>query len=144
MAGNGQASSGAIPPIMTRVGKEVVTVDNGDDSKGGLGVGGELLLAWRAGSPKPLCLQPLLRGGGARSWGKSHQALSTVPSGRASGGPLLIIFTLGVQIPTYRYVKMTTRTSTALRDGLGWDKSPKIPSLSVSVLCYWYGIRYTR
>ena len=26
--------------------------------------------------------------------------------------------------------KMTTRTSTALRDDLGWDKSPEIPSLS--------------
>jgi hypothetical protein len=46
---------------------------------------------------------------------------------------LLIIFTLGLPIPTYRYVKMTTRTSTASRDDLGWDKSPEIPSLSNGV-----------
>ena len=32
MAGGGQASSGAIPPIVMRVGKEVVTVNDGDDS----------------------------------------------------------------------------------------------------------------
>jgi hypothetical protein len=31
MAGGGQASAGAIPPIMTRVGKEVVTLKGGDD-----------------------------------------------------------------------------------------------------------------
>jgi len=44
-AGGGQASSGAIPPIVTRVGKEVDTLDGGhDDFKGGLGVGGEPLL----------------------------------------------------------------------------------------------------
>jgi hypothetical protein len=46
---------------------------------------------------------------------------------------LLIIFTLGLPIPTYRYVKMTMRTSTASRDDLGWDKSPEIPSLSNGV-----------
>ena len=39
---------------------------------GGLGVGGEPLLEGRAGSMKPLCLQPLLRGGwGACSGGKA-------------------------------------------------------------------------
>jgi hypothetical protein len=76
-----------------------------------------------------------MRGGGTRSWGKRHQALSAVPSGRASGGPLLIIFTLGLPIPTYCYVKMTTRTSTALRDDLGWDKSPENPQLEQRCEC---------
>ena len=33
----------------------------------------------------------------------------------------------------YRYVKMTTRMSTALQDDLGWGKSPEIPSLSNGV-----------
>jgi hypothetical protein len=56
-----------------------------------------------------------------------------VPSGQAGGGLLVIIFTLGLQIPMYRYVKMTTRMSTASRDDLGWDKSPEIPSLSNGV-----------
>jgi hypothetical protein len=70
MAGGGQASAGAIPPIVTRVGKEVDTLEGEGDFEGGLGVGGEPLLAWRAGSPKPLCLQPSLRGGGDRSWEK--------------------------------------------------------------------------
>jgi hypothetical protein len=56
-----------------------------------------------------------------------------VPSGRAGVGPLLIIFTLGLPIPLYRYVKMTTRTSTASRDDLGCNKSSEIPSLSNSV-----------
>ncbi len=66
---------------------------------GGLG-GGEPLLGRRAGSPKPLCLQPLSRGGeGARSWGKSHRVLMAL-SGQAGGVPLLIIFTLGLSIPT--------------------------------------------
>jgi hypothetical protein len=46
---------------------------------------------------------------------------------------LLIIFTLELPIPTYRYVKMMTRTSTALQDDLGWGKSPEIPSLSNGV-----------
>ncbi len=129
MAGGGQASAGAIPPIVTRVGKEVDALDGGKDLEGGLGVGGEPLLVGGAGSPKPFCLQPSLWGGGARSWGKSHRALPTMPSGRARGGPLLIIFTLGLPIHTYCYVKMTTRTSTALRDDLGWDKSPENPQL---------------
>jgi len=41
----GQASTGAIPPIVTRVGKEVDTFVGGrDDVEGGLGVGGEPLL----------------------------------------------------------------------------------------------------
>jgi hypothetical protein len=41
---------------------------------GGLGVGGKPLLEGRARSTKPLCSQPLLRGGwGARSGGKSHR-----------------------------------------------------------------------
>jgi hypothetical protein len=31
MAGGGQASAGAIPPIVTRVGKEVITLEGGDD-----------------------------------------------------------------------------------------------------------------
>ena len=39
------ASSGAIPPIITRVGKEVDTLGGGDDFEGGLRVGGEPLLA---------------------------------------------------------------------------------------------------
>jgi hypothetical protein len=77
-----------------------------------------------------------MRGGGARSWGKSHRASLTVPSGQAGGGPLLIIFTLTVRIPTYRYVKMTTRISTALRENLGWDKSPENPQLE-----QWRGCR---
>jgi hypothetical protein len=47
---------------------------------------------------------------------------------------LLIIFTLKLPIPTYRYVKkMMTRTSTASQDDLGWEKSPEIPSLSNGV-----------
>ena len=45
MAGGGQAAAGAIPPIVTRVGKEVDTLDGEDDFEGGLGVGGEPLLA---------------------------------------------------------------------------------------------------
>ena len=64
MAGGGQASAGAIPPIVTRVGKEVDALDGGEDFEGGLGVGGEPLLVWGAGSPKPFCLQPSLRGEG--------------------------------------------------------------------------------
>ncbi len=44
VAGGGQASVGAIPPIVTRVGKEVDMLDGEDDFKGGLGVGGEPLL----------------------------------------------------------------------------------------------------
>ncbi len=44
MAGGGQASAGAIPPIVTRVGKEVDTLDGGKDFDGGLGVGREPLL----------------------------------------------------------------------------------------------------
>jgi hypothetical protein len=46
---------------------------------------------------------------------------------------LLIIFTLKLPIPTYRYVKMMTRTSTASQDDLGWEKSPEIHSLSNGV-----------
>jgi hypothetical protein len=46
MAGGGQASAGAIPPIVTRrVRKEVDALDGGEDFEGGLGVGGEPLLA---------------------------------------------------------------------------------------------------
>ena len=45
MAGDRQASAGAIPPIKTRVGKEVDALDGGEDFEGGLGVGGEPLLA---------------------------------------------------------------------------------------------------
>ena len=45
MAGGGQASAGAIPHIMMRVGKEVDTLGGDDDFEGGLGAGGELLLA---------------------------------------------------------------------------------------------------
>ena len=76
MAGGGQASAGAIPPIVTRVGKEVDELEGEADFEGGLGVGGEPLLGRRAGSPKPLCVQPSLRGGeGARSWGKSQRVL---------------------------------------------------------------------
>ena len=71
MAGGGQVSAGAIPPIVTRVGKEVDALDGGEDFEGGLGVGREPLLVWGAGLPKPFCLQPSLRGGGARSWGKA-------------------------------------------------------------------------
>jgi hypothetical protein len=44
MAGGGQASAGAIPPIVKRVGKEVDALDDGEDFEGGLGVGGEPLL----------------------------------------------------------------------------------------------------
>jgi hypothetical protein len=45
VAGGGQASAGAIPPIVTRVGKEVDTLEGDDDFEGGLGLGGEPLLA---------------------------------------------------------------------------------------------------
>ena len=45
MAGGGQASAGAIPPIVTRVEKEVDTLDGGDNFEGWLGVGREPLLA---------------------------------------------------------------------------------------------------
>jgi hypothetical protein len=45
MAGGGQASAGTIPPIVTRVGKEVDALDGGEDFEEGLGVGGEPLLA---------------------------------------------------------------------------------------------------
>jgi len=44
MAGGGQASAGAIPSILTRVGKEVDALDGGKDFERGLGVGGEPLL----------------------------------------------------------------------------------------------------
>ena len=44
-AGGGQASTGAKPPIVVRVGKEVDMIDGGDDFNGGLGVGREPLLA---------------------------------------------------------------------------------------------------
>ena len=44
MAGGGQASAGTIPPIVTRVGKEVGTLDGVEDCDGGLGVDGEPLL----------------------------------------------------------------------------------------------------
>ena len=102
MAGGGQASAGAIPPIVMRVGKEVDELEGEVDFEGGLGVGGEPLLGRRAGSPKPLCLQPSSRGGeGARSWGKSQgQRVMMASSGRAGGVPLLIIFTLNLSIPT--------------------------------------------
>jgi hypothetical protein len=33
----------------------------------------------------------------------------------------------------YQFLKMMMRTSTALRDDLGWDKSPEIPCLSNGV-----------
>ena len=75
MAGGGQASAGAIPPIVTRAGKEVDELEGEVDFEGGLEVGGEPLLRRRAGSPKPLCLQPSSRGGGARSKGNIHQAV---------------------------------------------------------------------
>ncbi len=45
MAGGGQASAGAIPPIVTRVGKEVNTLEGDDNFEGRLGAGGEPLLA---------------------------------------------------------------------------------------------------
>ncbi len=45
IAGGGQASVGAIPPIVTRVGKEVDALEGDDDFEGGLGLGGEPLLA---------------------------------------------------------------------------------------------------
>ena len=100
MAGGGQAAAGAIPPIVMRVGKEVDELEGEVDFEGGLGVGREPLLGRRAGSPEPLCLQPLSRGEeGARSWGKSQRVLMT-SSGRAGGVPLLIIFTLNLSIPT--------------------------------------------
>jgi len=44
MAGGGQAAAGAIPPIVTRVGKEVDEREGEVDFDGGLGVGGEPLL----------------------------------------------------------------------------------------------------
>ncbi len=44
MAGGGQATVGAILPIVTRVGKEVAALDGGKDFDGGLGVGEEPLL----------------------------------------------------------------------------------------------------
>jgi hypothetical protein len=45
MAGGGQAAAGAILPIVTRVGKDIDTLDGGrDDFEGGLGAGGEPLL----------------------------------------------------------------------------------------------------
>ena len=44
-AGGGHASMGAIPPIVTRVGKEVNMLDGGhDDFEERLGVGGAPLL----------------------------------------------------------------------------------------------------
>jgi hypothetical protein len=45
MAGGRQASAGAIPPIVRRVGKEVNTLKGDDDFEGGLGAGREPLLA---------------------------------------------------------------------------------------------------
>ncbi len=45
MDGGKLPSADAIPPIVTRVGKEVYTLEGGDDFKGGLGAGGEQLLA---------------------------------------------------------------------------------------------------
>ena len=45
VSGGRQASVGAIPPLVTRVGKEVDTLEGDDDFEGGLGVGGEPLLA---------------------------------------------------------------------------------------------------
>jgi hypothetical protein len=44
MAGGRQVSADAIPPIVTRVGKEVDALDGGKDFEGGLGVGEEPLL----------------------------------------------------------------------------------------------------
>ncbi len=44
MAGGGQASADAIPPIVMRVGKEVDALNGGEDFEGGLEVGGEPLL----------------------------------------------------------------------------------------------------
>ena len=43
---------------MTRVEKEVNELGGAVNFEGGLGVGGEPLLGRRAGSPKPICLQP--------------------------------------------------------------------------------------
>ena len=44
MAGGGQASAGTIPPIVTRVEKEVDALDCVEDFDGVLGIGGEPLL----------------------------------------------------------------------------------------------------
>ena len=44
MAGGRQASASAIPPIVTKVVKEVDALDGGEDFEGGLGVGREPLL----------------------------------------------------------------------------------------------------
>ena len=99
---------------------------------GGLGVGRELLLGGRAGLPKPLCSQPLLWGGDGLVLGETAIERCWHRQDKPAVGRCSFCYPRAL-IPTLGTWKNDRRTSTALRDNFGKEKSPEIPSLSNGV-----------